>query len=185
MIKEIKEQYVATHIVDDETGEVLISMPCTKKKKKVTSFDCYIGKDTRFIQDCMTADQLLETLSVMDAYVNDPVKVNDTFIMENVVAGNLTVQQQILLRMLSKAVCGWSYYYGDIKSVCQMGVDQKSIWRALRSLEEKKMLKLVRKDMPHKGCICLKLNPLLVWKGDSQYRENSKLSWYSVKKPDQ
>jgi len=183
MIRQIKEHYVATHIVDDETGEVLISIPDTKKKKKVTSFDKYVGIDTRLPKDCMTADQLLDSLSVLDGYVKDRHRVNDTFIMENVVAGNLTIQQQVLLRNLAQQVCGWNYYFGTVKQLCTMGVDIKSLWRVVRCLEDGRFLKIVRKDIPYKGDICLTLNPILVWKGDNQYRENSKMNWYSVPPP--
>lgn len=181
MIRKIREDYVALYIVDDETGEILTEIPDTRKKKKVTNFDKYIGIDTRLPVDCKTADQLIETLSVMDGYIKDKHRVNDTFIIENVIAGNLTLQQQVFLRTLAQQVCGWNYYFGTVQHLCTMGVDLKGLWRTIRALEEKRFIKLLRKDDPYKGDVCITLNPTLIWKGDNQYREAHKMSWYGVK----
>lgn len=179
-VRQIKEHYVGIHIVNTETGEIITTIPDTKKKKKVTSFDKYIGIETRLPKDCMTADQLTETLSVMDGYLNDPHRVNDTFLIENALAGLLTLQQQTFLRLVAQRVCGWNYYFGNIKELSTCGVDSKSLSRVLKTLETNLFLKVIRKDSPYKGDITITLNPLLVWKGDNQYREQSKMRWYGV-----
>lgn len=183
-IREMTEPYVATHIIDEETGEILSSVTDTKKKKKVSSFNKYVGIDTRLPKDCLTVDQLLETLHIMDGYVGkkDKAKVSDTFLVENVLGGHITLLEQVFLRNLAQMVQGWNYYIGRLDEVVEVtGVAKKSIWRMLRTLEEKNFIKILRKDLPYKGDITITVNPLLAWNGDNQYRDNSRMAWYSIR----
>jgi hypothetical protein len=178
-IKVIEDKYEDTYVVDTDTGELLAVIPNTKSKKKLTDINKYIGVDVKYPDDCMTGDQLLETLSVLDAYVRNKVKVNDTFLVENAVAKNLTLQQQVFLRNLGSAVCGWNFYIGTYDELSSFGVDKKSLKRTLESVEGL-FIKTKHINKPYKGCIILEVNPLLAWKGDNQFRESRKLKWYSI-----
>ena len=178
-IRVIKEKYEDTYVVDTETGEIIATIPNTKPKKKVADIDKYVGVDVKYPDDCMTKDQLLDTLSVLDAYVGEKVNISDTFLVENVVAKNLTLQQQIFLRNLASSVCGWNYYIGNYDQLTTFGADKKSLKRMLSSLTGL-FIKIKYENKPYKGCIIMEINPLLVWKGDNQHREARKLKWYSV-----
>lgn len=160
-----------------ETGEILEVIK--KHQKKVSNFDKYVGIDTKHPYDCLTKDQLLETLQVMDAYVHKKVKVGTHYILESSLEKYLTLQQQSFLYHLCNSLSGWNIYIGTREELLSFGVDSKSLKRLLTSLSPYH-LKVVSENTPYKGDIIIHLNPSIGWKGDTEYRENLKKWWYKV-----
>lgn len=177
--KSVQPRHEDTYIIDTYTGEV-VGVKENKRKPKFKGIEKEVGVDVKYPSECRTPDQLLETLSVLDSYIDNPLQINDTFLIDNAIAGNITISQQAFLRQLATKVCGWNYYIGDIQELCSLGVDRKSLSRMLKSLTPM-FIKTVRTNDPYKDCITLKLNPLMVWKGDNYRRSASKCDWYGIR----
>lgn len=162
--------------VNPKTGEM------TRRgnvKKLPPPSDKYVGIDTKEITDCYTEDHLIETISLLDGYVKDNVRVNDTFLTENVIAGFLSPTQLLLLRSIAQRVCAWNIYIGSRKELVEMGADSKSLRRMLNDLSA--FIRMESEDKPDKGCIKIHINPLVVWKGDNEWRTHAREKWYGIK----
>jgi len=178
-VKVLTDKYDDTLIFSEDTGEIIQIIKNDKPKKKVNSIDKYVGVDVRYPKECLTEDQLLETLSVLDAYVKDKPKINTRYLVESMSAGYLTGQQQTFLFNLCENLTGWNIFIGTREQLCTFGVDSKSLKRVLTSLSLK-YLQVVSENTPYKGCVIIQVNPLIGWKGDNQIREQKKLDWYGV-----
>lgn len=178
-IKISNDKYDDTLIFLESTGEIIETIKNHKPKKKVNPIDKYVGVDVRYPKDCLTEDQLLETLSVLDAYVKDKPKINSRYLVESMSAGYITGQQQTFLFNLCDHLTGWNIFIGTREQLCTFGVDSKSLKRLLTSLSPK-YLQVVSENIPYKGCVIIQVNPLIGWKGDNQIREQKKLDWYGV-----
>lgn len=174
-----KDKYDDTLVFLESTGEIIEIIKNTKPKKKVNSIDKYVGVDVRYPKDCLTQDQLLETLAVLDAYVKDKAKVNTGYLVESMAAGYITAQQQTFMYNLCKNLTGWNIFIGTRDQLCNFGVDGKSLKRLLTSLSPY-YLQVISENEPYKGCVILYVNPLIGWKGDAQIRDQKKLDWYGV-----
>lgn len=159
--------------VDRETGEMVARW---RQKKMPTFSDKYYGLDTKEIKDCNTKEQLIEVVSLFDGYTTGKTYVNDTFLTENVIAGNLTPKQLTFLRNLSKSVCVWNIYLGNRQELFSMGTDHKSLKRMLEEL--KHFIRVEREDVPYKGDIRISIHPVVVWKGDMVWRNYYREKWY-------
>lgn len=162
--------------VDPETGEMSRR---GNMKKLPTRSEKYVGIDTKEIKDCYTEDHLLETISLLDGYVKDRVKINDTFLAENVIAGLLSPAQLLLLRCVAQRVCAWNIYIGSRKELVEMGADPKSLRRTLNDLNA--FLRIDSEDKPDKGCLKIYINPLIAWKGDNEWRTHARETWYGIR----
>lgn len=178
-IKISKDKYDDTLVFIESTGEIVEVIENTKSKKKVNPVDKYVGIDVRYPKNCLTEDQLIETLTVLDAYVKDKAKVNTGYLVESMAAGYMTGQQQTFLYNLCKNLTGWNIFIGTRDQLCTFGIDSKSLKRLLTSLHPN-YVKLVSENNPYKGCVILHVNPLIGWKGDAQIRDQKKLDWYGV-----
>tara|TARA_R110000744_G_C19371770_1_gene563100 strand:- start:799 stop:1368 length:570 start_codon:yes stop_codon:yes gene_type:complete len=163
--------------VDVDTGELTRE---TKEKKMPAYSKKYYGIDTRCIRDCKTKDQLLETLHLIDGYMYSKTRVSDTFLAENITEGCITPQQLTFLRALSKKITAWNIYIGTKQELLSMGTNPKSFSRMIKDLHH--FIRVVESDTPDKGCIKILVNPLLVWKGDLEWREHMKREWYKAKR---
>jgi len=162
-------------LVDKETGEMILR----SRTKKLPKFsEDYYGLDTELIQECKTEDQLLEVVSLLDGYTKTKVRVNDTYLAENVIEGLVTPQQLVLLRHIAKNLCVWNIYIGTKQEMLVSGIDAKSLKRTLDSL--KAFVRVEAADVPDKGCYRISINPIVAWKGDNQWRDYMKNKWYNV-----
>ena len=178
-IKVITDKYDDTLIFSEYTGEIIKIIKNDKPKKKVNPVDKYIGVDVRYPKDCLTEDQLIETLSVLDAYVKDKPKINTRYLVESLAAGYITPQQQTFLFNLCENITGWNIFIGTREQLYTFGVDSKSLKRVLSSLSPE-YLQVVSENTPYKGCVIIQVNPLVGWKGDNRIREQKRLDWYGV-----
>lgn len=178
-IRVLEEKYEDTVIFNTDTGEIIKTIKDKTPKKKLSPLDKYIGVDVRYPKDCLTKDQLVETLSVLDAYVKGASRVNTHYLVESMAAGYITPQQQTFLFHLAKNLTGWNIFIGTREDLCSWGVDSKSLKRVLASLEGSYIC-VVSENIPYKGCVRVHINPLIGWKGDLQMREQKKMDWYSV-----
>ena len=174
-----KDKYDDTLVFLESTGEIIEIIKNTKPKKKVNPIDKYVGIDVRYVKDCVTKDQLLETLTILDAYVKDKAKVNTGYLVESMAAGYITAQQQTFMYNICKNLTGWNIFIGTRDQLCDFGVDTKSLKRLLTSLAPY-CLQVVSENEPYKGCVIIHVNPLIGWKGDAQIRDQKKLDWYGV-----
>lgn len=179
-ITQIHERFVGTHIVDLHSGEILSTVKDSSGKKKLGTMDKYLGVDTKFPKECMTEEQLIESLSIIDGYILDNTSIYDSFLIENALAGNITIQQQVFLRNLANKVCAWNYVFSNTSKLAELGADKKSLARIIRELEVNWYIKILHKDKPYKGDMTLLVNPYLVWRGDKEYQRQHKSLWYGV-----
>lgn len=179
-VTNIKEDYVGTWVVDVDTGEVVSFVPDTKKKPRVAPFDKIIGVDTKYPSDCLTKDSLLNALSVIDPYVFDgKSKVDSEFLLLSLTEGHITKSEATLLTKLAKNLSGWNYCITTIQELIeQTGIDKFTISKTLKNLTPN-LLVVTHKDKPNKGCVVLKINPIIAWRGDLSYREPAIQSWYT------
>lgn len=162
-------------LVDTETGE-MIQKGRTKKQPKYSNL--YYGLDTKRIEECNTKEQLLEVASMLDAYTDNKVYVNDTFLTESVIEGLIVPSQLKLLRHIARNVCVWNIYLGSRDDLLQSGVDSKSLKRTLRSLDS--LIRVESVDIPYKGDYKILINPHIAWKGDYKRLEWYKNRWYGI-----
>lgn len=174
-----KHKYDDTLVFLESTGEVIEMIKNHKTKKKVSDITKYVGVEVRYPKDCLTEDQLLETLLILDAYVTNAARVNTHYLVESMAAGYITPQQQTFLYNLAKNLSGWNIYIGTREELYKWGIDSKSLKRVVSSLEGN-YLRLVSENIPYKGCIILHINPLIGWRGDLQVRDQRKMDWYEV-----
>lgn len=175
----VKEDYVGTWIVNPDSGEVLGVVESHKHKPRVAPFDKYVGEDVKHPSECLTEDSLIASLSVIDAYVKDSKpKVNSELILESILTGNLSKSEASVLAFVAKNLSGWNYYITTVNDLSVgSGVDKTNISKAVGKLTDN-LLRVVIRDKPSKGCIVLKINPVIAWKGDITYRESSINNWY-------
>lgn len=178
-IKVSRDKYDDTLVFLESTGEIIEMIKNTKTKKKVNPITKYVGIEVRYPKDCLTTDQLLETLTLLDAYVVGKARVNTHYLVESMAAGYITPQQQTFLYHLAKSLTGWNIFIGTREDLCKWGVDSKSLKRVMSSLEEN-YLRIVSENIPYKGCIILHISPLIGWRGDLQVRDQRKMDWYKV-----
>jgi len=176
----IKKKYEGTVVFDDLTGEIYFFDP--PKNKKVTSFDKAVGVDTKYPIECVTKDSLVEALCVMDAYLWNDVSIDSDYILDNVLQGYLTAQEASLVKTIAKKLTGWNYYIGNLKELCTSGVTQKNISSVINKLSPN-TIQVVSRNIPMRGDIVIKLNPLFAWKGDKEYRQSRVELWYDNLRP--
>lgn len=178
MIKTSEERYDGVVVFDDETGEVFYHSPA--KTKKVSSFDKYVGVDTKYPEECITRESLIESLSVLDAYVqDDKIWMASDMLVEAVAQGLVTPQQLKLIRHIIKNLTGWNTYIGSIRDLCSCGIDSRNMTRLLTELSPQ-MVRIVQRNKPLKGDIVLQVNPFYGWKGDNEYRTMKLNKWYKI-----
>jgi hypothetical protein len=163
--------------IDTDTGEEVELDQIKKNKRKVTSFDKYVGLDTKFPYDCVTTDSLEDTLKVMDAYYTNKPRINFEYLMDSVVGGFIVKSELAMLRFVSTRLSGWNIYIGSLKELTACGTDSANMAKLLKS---SKNVRIVSRDKPFKGDIVLEVNPLVAWKGDTEYQQSRLKTWYFV-----
>lgn len=166
-------------LLDLDTGEVVDIEDAKKKKKKVTDFNKEVGVDTKYPYHCVTVDSLNTTLDVMDAYYKDKARVDYEYLLVSVLDGYMHKSELALLRLVSKNLAGWNIFIGTSQFLTECGIDIGNVGKVVKA---SKNLRVLSRDKPFKGCIVLEINPLVAWKGDTEYRKNRVETWYSAKK---
>lgn len=180
-IIKVEEKHVCTRFVNEDTGEILFTVEHSKSKPKVAPFDKYVGIDVKHPSDCLTKEDLIESLSVMDAYVSwCKTNADSKLILEAIVKGYLQKAEASLLNFLSDNLTGWNYYIGTMDELSKCGVDKTNLHRVLSKLNPN-LVRVVSTGKPKRGVVILQVNPNYMWKGDLQYRDRAAQTWYTGK----
>lgn len=163
-----------------ETGEILSKKEINKNNNK-HSVDLYVGIESKFPSECKTEEQLIQSLSSLDAYLNNRVVVNVSAILLMVTSGCITVKEATLLSFLCEEVVGWNYYIGRIKDMNHITSNSKNLGTMLKGLEERGLIKILHKGFCHKDSVVIQVNPFYTWKGDIKLKDASITNWYSYK----
>ena len=163
-------------LIDIDTGEIVDLEEVKKNKKRVTSFNKEVGVDTKFPYDCVTEDSLKITLDVMDAYHNNKAYVNHEYLTESIVGGFMDKSELSLLLHMTKHLSGWNIYIGTVQDLAKCGTDISNLAKLIK---KSKNLRIVRRHKPFRDCIVIEVNPLVAWKGDTEYRELRLKTWYA------
>lgn len=166
-------------LVDQETGEMFLK---SGVKKTPPLSPLYYGIDTKTIEECNTEDQLIEVVSMLDAYTGKDVYINYIYLTESVASGFITPMQLKLLLHILKNICVWNVFIGTrddlLKADDNSKTLSKSLTKTLRDLE--KFARVERIDSPYKGHYRITVNPFVAWKGDREWQEHYKNKWYDV-----
>lgn len=170
-----KDEWGKEWLVDKNTGEMSRK---SRTIKHPVPTDLYYGIDTKQISECNTEDQLLEVVSMLDAYTDTKVYVNHAFLTESVVSGFISPLQLKLLYHIVNNLCIWNIYLGNREHLLKSGVDSKSLTKTLRALEQ--FIRIESTDIPYKTDYRISINPYVAWKGDRRWQEHYKNKWYGV-----
>lgn len=163
----------------EETGEVFYHNPA--KKKKVSNFDRYVGIDTKYPEQCITKESLIDALSVLDAYVcDDKVWMASDMLIESVTQGLMTPQQLKLVKHIIQNLCGWNIYIGTTEDLCSCGIDSRNMTRLISELSPN-TIRVINRNKPFRGDIVIQVNPLFGWRGDNEYRTMKVNRWYEIR----
>lgn len=169
---------MSNKFVNIETGEILSKKEISKTTKK-HSIDCYVGIDTKFPSECKTTEQLIESLSVLDGFLDKGVKVNYSALLKSVNEGLLTNKESTVMAYLAENVTGWNYYIGRICDCQHIVADLKNLSRLIKGLSEKGLIRITHRDFFYKDSVVIQVSPFYVWKGDVALRQMEIQSWYS------
>lgn len=174
-VKTLESRHEGLTVFDTETGELLYH----KKPKpvKMGSMDKYIGIDTKYPQDCITKDSLIDCLSVMDGYLNDKPYLTSHNLLDALNQSLITPQEVKLITHIVMNLTGWNVYIGTVKELCACGIPEANISRLLKGLDPN-VVRVKYRNKPFRGDIVLEVSPMYGWKGDIRYREMRINSWY-------
>lgn len=174
-VRTLESRHEGLTVFDTETGELLYH----KKPKpvKMGSMDKYIGIDTKYPQDCITKDSLIECLSVMDGYLNDKPYLTSHNLLDALNQNLITPQEVKLITHIVMNLTGWNVYIGTVKELCACGIPEANISRLLKGLDPN-VVRVKYRNKPFRGDIVLEVSPMYGWKGDIRYREMKINSWY-------
>jgi hypothetical protein len=174
-VKTLESRHEGLTVFDTETGELLYH----KKPKpvKMGSMDKYIGIDTKYPQDCITKDSLIECLSIMDGYLNDKPYLTSHNLLDALNQSLITPQEVKLITHIVMSLTGWNVYIGTVKELCACGIPEANISRLLKGLDPD-VVRVKYRNKPFRGDIVLEVSPMYGWKGDIRYREMRINSWY-------
>ncbi len=168
--------------IDVATGEILTKRQINKKHKEHT-IDMYVGIETKFPSDCTTKDQLLESLSVLDSYLDKSVKVNYAALLKSVNESILTVKESSVLSYLAEHITDWNYFIGRYSDIEHLIENRDNRTKMLKSLESKGLIEITHKGFFYKDSVVIKINPFYAWKGDVSLRDGDGQvdKWYAPK----
>jgi hypothetical protein len=174
-VKTIESRHEGLTVFDVETGELLYY----KKPKavKVTSFDKYVGIDTKYPYECVTKDSLIECLSIMDGYIKDEPYLTSHNLVDALNQSLMTPLEMRLITHVVMNLAGWNIYIGTVKDLCSCGITEANISRLIKGLEPNGV-RVKSRNKPYRGDIVLEVSPHYGWKGDIRYREMRMNSWY-------
>lgn len=176
-VKTLESRHEGLTVFDAETGELLYY----KKPKpvKMGSFDKYVGIDTKYPQDCITKDSLIDCLSVLDGYINDKPYLTSHNLLDALNQNLLTPQELKLITHIVNNLTGWNIYIGTVKDLCTCGITEANISRLIKGLDPN-VLRVKHRNKPFRGDIVIEVSPTYGWKGDIRYREMKICSWYGA-----
>lgn len=174
-VRSVETRHEGLAVFDTETGEILYH----KKPKPVKrgTFDKYVGIDTKYPEDCITKDSLLETLSVMDGYLKEKPYLTSHNMLDALNQNLLTPMEIKLLTHIITNLTGWNIYIGTVKDLCACGIQENNLSRLIKGLEPNG-LRVKSRNKPFRGDIVIEVSPVYGWKGDIRYRETRVNSWY-------
>lgn len=174
-VKTLESRHEGLVVFDTETGELLYHKK--PKSVKMGNMDKYIGIDTKYPQDCITKDSLIECLSVMDGYINDKPYLTSHNLLDALNQNLITPQEVKLITHIVMNLTGWNVYIGTVKELCACGIPEANISRLLKGLDPN-VVRVKYRNKPFRGDIVLEVSPMYGWKGDIRYREMRINSWY-------
>ena len=174
--------FVGTVTFDDETGEVLSYVKDPRKapppKLLPPEGERYVGIELKYPSECVTQKELLKSLRALDGYYKNRPKVNTSVLLEMATEDVLSAQQLRMVKYIAENLSGWNYCMTSISEIRDATrVSAKNFSRVLSSLSPT-YLKVQHRDTPSRGCLVLKINPKIAWKGDYQYQEIASKIWY-------
>lgn len=134
----------------------------------------------KYIDEALTEDSLKRRIIEIDHKIRTAVsKVDYQFIVGMVCRSEVTKTETALISYLSSNLSGWNYHINTMQGLCSgAGIEKTNISKIISSLTPN-LLVVTHKDKPSKGCVVLKINPIIAWRGDLSYREPAIQSWYT------
>lgn len=167
----LKLEYDEKHrplLIDDLTGEIVETK---KPKGKKSHYKKYIGIETKWPSECKTQDHLIESLENIDPYIKNKPLINSKYLLACAVS-HYTKRQIKLITFLAENITAWNYYIGSIKHLSEC-IESKHLAEVLKSLEGT-ILSVSYRNIPFRGDIVIRVNPLLSWRGDMSLLEIAK-----------
>lgn len=161
-------------LLDMNTGELRDSF--ATQKKRLGTFNKYIGIETKYVSACSTREELLNVLTILDGYIHAKPKIHSECLVEMLTTGCIHKRELALLTYIAQNLSGWNIYIGTIKELTQSGVDASHIAQILKASSYVKMYK----QSEFSSNVKIELHPMIAWKGDNAYRENALKDWYKT-----
>lgn len=160
--------------IDMETGEILDSK--ASSSFRTTSVKRYIGMETKWPSECLTADHLIESLSQLDHYVTSKATVDYELLNEHLMLKYLTQEEWSMLHWLCQNLSGWNYWIGDVSDLDKAPHVSRAR-RAITALTEKGLLRIMHKDKPFRGNRVFRIHPAMAWRGGHFFRNTILERW--------
>lgn len=175
-------EFVGTVTYDDETGEVISYVKDPRKqpppKLLPPEGERYVGIELKYPSECVTEKDLMKSLRALDGYYKNRPRVNTSILLEMATEDVLSAQQLRMVKYVAENLSGWNYCMTTISEMRDAArVSAKNFSRVLSSLSPV-YLRVQHRDTPERGCLVIKINPKIAWKGDYQYQEISSKHWY-------
>lgn len=161
-------------LVDINTGEIITR---DKKRVKVASTAKTVGVDTRYPSECTDENDLTEALVNLDAHLHHKPELDYAYLTDSVLGHLLTVSEVSLLHLIGVNLSGWNYCMTTTTKL-QTVVAPANLARTLKSLQEKKAIRVTHRDKPFRGDITIMINPKIAFKGGHWFRNKAVERWY-------
>lgn len=165
-----------TEYINTATGEI-VDTSTPRQRGRVASVRQYIGMDTKYPSECVTADSLLEALRNIDACLHYKPNIDYAFLTDSLTDKHLSVQEVSLLTKLGKELVAWNYWMGNRATLAEQ-VDGR-VRRTLQSLIQNGMVRLLHENKPFKNDLVLLVNPMVAFRGSYLFRESAIRRWHS------
>ncbi|MNF78125.1 hypothetical protein D3C85_1257600 [compost metagenome] len=169
-----------SEFINTETGEIVSSADPPRRKGRQASTRKEVGIETKYPDDCITEDSLLDTLRNIDAYVHMKPSVDYAYLTESLTGKFLTVNEVATLQLIGVSLTGWNYWIGNIQDFHAV-LPAAHVARTLRGLTLKNTIRVLHRDKPWRGCMVIKINPVIAFRGGVWFRDNLAIArWYST-----
>lgn len=137
----------------------------------------YVGIEVRYPSECLTQDQLRESLAALDGWYWMNTNIHYSLLFDMLVNGSITAQQSKLLEFLAKNIVGWNYIVTTVSEMRDaVGCNPSNFSKLLKSLAPHHV-KVLHYNKPYRGDVVLKINPSIAWAGLHINREIARDTW--------
>lgn len=164
-----------TEYINTATGEI-VDTSTPRQKGRVASVRQYIGTDTKYPSECVTADSLLDALRNLDAHLHHKPNIDYGYLTDALTDKLITIQEAAFLSKIGKELVGWNYWMGNRASLIEQ-FDGK-VRRILQGLITKGLIRILHEDKPFKHDLVLHINPAIAFKGSYVFRDACVKRWY-------